>query len=809
MKISRIIVENKERNYILNDVLKPIHIGTQIDSEIKITGPGNSNFLQVIVTSQKTILKLIHRNASIMVNGNELKDDHILKSKDIVVLYGVMITFEVKGADLIISFDENGSTYFTRAPEFKSKNDDISNEKIIASKFELGKTNQAINTKNTPAKWKIIVTSVFFILTIFSYLIFSAQSLKFEVNPSDIDEISIRGSWFKIPIGERYLLREGSYTAEIKKEGYYPLAHSFEVNESPGQIVSIELKKLPGIINIATNTEDIDQIIIDDTIYLTSSINKLQLEPGYHELTVSSSRFLTYSGSFFVNGMDISENIFIDMIPGWSEIYVDSIPSAAAIYQGNKEIGVTPSSIELLEGIHNISLIKTGFNAWDTILNVKANTKQDIGKIQLVPSNAILKIKTIPSGANISVDGRYRGQSPIDLSLLPEQDYSITFSKNGFNAVDRDIRMNAAEERPITVDLAAVLGKISITLNHGDANVFINGDSVGKGSQDLDLPATEHVLSITKEGYQTFERKINPRVNYPQKIEVNLISNEEFRQKNLKQFIVNSSNQKLRRIEPGDFIMGSSRREVGRRANEVIRNVKITQPFYIGTKEITNSEYRRFREPDNSSADFHPSLIADNNPVVNVSWSDAVEYCNWLSSIEGLQPVYVKRFEKWELLNPIPDGYRLPTEAEWSWAIRYQARKNNTIFSWGNRLPPARDHGNYADIAAKTLLPNIISNYEDGYSSSSPVGSFRSNSLGIYDGSGNVSEWVGDYYSIPVPGSNEIVINPTGPETGINYVIRGSSWRHAGITQLRNAYRDFGNKGRIDVGFRIAKNINE
>ena len=122
MKISRIIVENKERNYILNDVHKPIHIGTQIDSEIKITGPGNSNFLQVIVTSQKTILKLIHRNASIMVNGNELKDDHILKSKDIVVLYGVMITFEVKGADLIISFDENGSTYFTRAPEFKSQN---------------------------------------------------------------------------------------------------------------------------------------------------------------------------------------------------------------------------------------------------------------------------------------------------------------------------------------------------------------------------------------------------------------------------------------------------------------------------------------------------------------------------------------------------------------------------------------------------------------------------------------------------------------------------------------------------------------
>ena len=156
-----------------------------------------------------------------------------------------MISFEVRGTDLIISFDENGSTYFTRAPEFKSRNDNISDEKIIASKFELDKSNQAINRKNTPAKWKIIVTSVFFILTVFSYLIFSAQSLKFEVNPSDIDKISIRGAWFKIPIGERYLLREGSYTVEIKKEGYYPLTHSFEVNESPGQIVSCLLYTSP------------------------------------------------------------------------------------------------------------------------------------------------------------------------------------------------------------------------------------------------------------------------------------------------------------------------------------------------------------------------------------------------------------------------------------------------------------------------------------------------------------------------------------------------------------------------------------
>ena len=89
-----------------------------------------------------------------------------------------------------------------------------------------------------------------------------------------------------------------------------------------------------------------------------------------------------------------------------------------------------------------------------------------------------------------------------------------------------------------------------------------------------------------------------------------------------------------------------------------------------------------------------------------------------------------------------------------------------------------------------------------------PVGSLPMGRsvYGVYDMSGNVSEWVSDYYSIPTPGLTEILIDPKGPESGVQHVVRGSSWRHAGITQLRGSYRDFGSEGRIDVGFRVAKN---
>ena len=104
-------------------------------------------------------------------------------------------------------------------------------------------------------------------------------------------------------------------------------------------------------------------------------------------------------------------------------------------------------------------------------------------------------------------------------------------------------------------------------------------------------------------------------------------------------------------------------------------------------------------------------------------------------------------------------------------------------------------------------MPSILPGYDDGYASSAPVGTFPANALGIYDGGGNVAEWAQDYYSVPTPGQTKPISDPQGPQRGANRVIRGSSWMHAGIMELRMGYRDFGNRGRPDVGFRIARNV--
>ncbi len=70
-----------------------------------------------------------------------------------------------------------------------------------------------------------------------------------------------------------------------------------------------------------------------------------------------------------------------------------------------------------------------------------------------------------------------------------------------------------------------------------------------------------------------------------------------------------------------------------------------------------------------------------------------------------------------------------------------------------------------------------------------------------------MAEWVNDIYSVPTPGQTQAVVDPAGPDKGTHHVIRGSSWRHAGIMELRLSYRDFGTEPRTDVGFRIARNV--
>ncbi len=664
----------------------PLRLGTGTNCEIRLPGPGSSAVALLDELDREPFVQPVGTGGVLKINGETLRTSRKLVDGDELEFFGTrLILGEADGA-LRVSVRLEGSAYVTKPPELADSSATPAEETIVATAFRRAAETTPTEIRSPRARWQTVVGFAIGVLVLISWLLFTSKSIQFDVQPAGMDEISISGGWFKLPVGERILMREGTYTVNIKKQGYYDVAQSLLVDDAPSRTVIIEMRKLPGQLTITTEPTVDAFVTVDDTRVGHAPFGPLELEPGTHSVTVTADRFLPFSQRLTVPGLGLHQQLDVQLVPMWADVDVTSPPSGAAVFQGETQIGETPVRLELIEGTHSLSLIKDGFKAWDGSIDTVANIDQVLPTVQLEPANAQLRVLSIPRGANVSVNGRYRGQSPVTIALSPEVDYEIGLTKAGYGSSSRQVRLAAAASEEITVDMTARVGEVTVAVLPGDATVYIDGQA--RETERLLSGCRQHrtALEVRKDGYATFARSVTPRPGYPQTVQVRLLSDAEVIARSTATSMTTSQGQELRRVEAGAFEMGTSRREQGRRANEVLLPVVITKPFYIGTREVTNREFRRFRPGHDSGGSLHVALAGDMNPVVNVSWDDAVGYCNWLSAQEGLTPAYEKKFERWVPVNPTPDGYRLPTEAEWEWAIRYQATTDR------NDIPVGKSH---------------------------------------------------------------------------------------------------------------------
>jgi formylglycine-generating enzyme required for sulfatase activity/TolB-like protein len=232
-------------------------------------------------------------------------------------------------------------------------------------------------------------------------------------------------------------------------------------------------------------------------------------------------------------------------------------------------------------------------------------------------------------------------------------------------------------------------------------------------------------------------------------------------------------------VEGGTFTMGSPSNEPDRGSDEGPQRQVTVKSFYMGKHEVTQREWQELM--GNNPSKFR----GDNLPVEQVSWFEAVEYCNKRSVKEGLTPCYRGSGNSitcdWSA-----NGYRLPTEAEWEYAAK-GGNKNFLTYLYSG--------SNSAGAVA----------WYDGNSGSTThvVGTKAANDLGIYDMSGNVWEWCWDWYGGYGSGSQT---DPAGPSAGSNRVIRGGSGGN-GARNVRSSYRyNFGPSSRSNnLGFRLVR----
>jgi formylglycine-generating enzyme required for sulfatase activity len=320
----------------------------------------------------------------------------------------------------------------------------------------------------------------------------------------------------------------------------------------------------------------------------------------------------------------------------------------------------------------------------------------------------------------------------------------------------------------------------------------------------MELSAVEHHIEVRKEGWVTYTGTVTPAKGLDRTLQYRLMS--EDRSRALAQTastVYTQTGYLLRLIPAGAFSMGSERREQGRRPNEGLRRVTLKRPLYFGVTEVTNEEFRRFHPGHTSGLIDRHSIDLDDQPVTQVSWNEAAEYSNWLSERDNLPAAYEKKNDTYVLKRPVTIGYRLPTEAEWEYAARYAAPGQFRRFAWGDALPMTNDVGNLAGAETGNSLPATLPGYRDEYPLVAPVGKFKPTPLGLHDMSGNVSEWIDDYYLSfvdPAP-----VTDPLGPEEGTRHVIRGANWKSATAADLRLAWRDGADGASTTIGFRVVR----
>lgn len=265
---------------------------------------------------------------------------------------------------------------------------------------------------------------------------------------------------------------------------------------------------------------------------------------------------------------------------------------------------------------------------------------------------------------------------------------------------------------------------------------------------------------------------------------------------------VNSLKMEFSPIPPGEF-----NRQAGGAAKS--RLVKMTKPFHMGIHEVTVGQFRAFinatgyRTTAESSGkggvhrlpgkkpDFNPDWNwknpgfdqDDRHPVVQVTWHDAVAFCEWLSKHEG-------------------KTYRLPTEAEWEYASLSGSTKN---WFWGSNEVHTTRCANVADQEFQKLYGKVKSSISssDGYIFTAPVGSYFHSSLGLYDMHGNVQEWCSDWFD-PVYYTAAPEEDPTGPAKGTKRVQRGGSFASPHYdTSCNRRYDELPETMSSTSGFRV------
>lgn len=704
-----------------------------------------------------------------------------------------------------------------------------------------------------------LIATVVLTALVMGYLLL-ARSVSIESMPADA-ELDVDG-WFTPRIGSHWLLTPGTHAVYARAAGYKPLSTWITVTADTLQAQRVALTPLPGKLTISLTPVEKATVRVDGKLVGSAPGTVDELEAGTRSIEIAAARYLPFNATVEVRGKRLEETLEAKLTPAWADFTLSSKPAGANVRVDGQSLGATPYTGELIHGTRKISVSRKGWKPWARTIDVVAGQAVDIPDVTLAKADGLLEIVTNPPGAAITIDGRFRGEAPAKITVSPDRDHRVTVMKAGY--APRTATASAAPEEVanLALQLEPELADINLITEPADAELLVNGQPAGNATQRLSLPTHEHEIIVRKPGYATYRTVVTPRKGIDKHLRITLKTAAQMAADTappapavsppamqaaptpgagpapetlptpsaapppLQQM---SEAQQNVDIAQNPFIPDEIRAEAeaalrapppageGEIRTSLGQTLKrfdggtltlpqrpparLTRPFYLALREVTNADYRRFISSHVSRGVSGQDLNAGSLPVVGISWEAAASYCNWLSRRDSLPVFYQIRYGRVLGVNPAAVGYRLPTEAEWDWAAARGSKGEPLQYPWGSGFPPRARAGNFADESAKAHLEQVIRGYDDGFAASAPVGSYPPNAHGFYDLAGNAAEWIHDAFG-PAPADG---LNPLGPSNAAQHVVRGASWASANDSKLRARHRESAGAPRPDLGFRLAR----
>ena len=622
-------------------------------------------------------------------------------------------------------------------------------------------------------------------LALFSY----GQVFRYSVGPSEVAASFTleRRDGIAYSFFNRVLLFSDTTSYEFTHTGYRSEALEF-VRDSEQRAFHIELAPLPGYLDIVLSDEFPVTVKVDGQEQ--NVLSSIELARGNHIVTLLRGNSELVSESIEIQGFGASQQLEFDLAKHQAFLRISTQPTSAMIELNGTVIGTGNFEGGIVTGQSRLAVKRQGYESQIFDFTPNMSDTIDLGTVTLTPSPVSLSVSTIPSNASLLLDGKFVGESDTTFEVQPLKAFELVVRKPGYHEHRMVLKPEIGQNLSRTINFEQETVRFSIQIRpHG--TIVVNGISQGNAPQTLDVYPGD-VVEARSDGLSTQAFTVDSAHSADQSRSFELFApaDHAYRFAPEKQKV--SGNLELIRFPPLRF-----RRSVDSETKQVA-DIELNRPFYLGATEVTIEAYNLYRASTTAAA--------SKRPVINVSWVDAAKFCNWLSTKHDLTPFYViSAYNVLDAIDISSLGFRLPTEAEWEAGASFDWRSNRVFepYEWGSTSTIPIAFGNLAGGEVSKTRARYLAEFLDNHVRGAPVASYRPNFNGLHDMTGNVAEWVHDYYEIV----RETDTGPDylGPKIGFTHVVKGSSYETDDLSEVATHFRRFEIGKKETVGFRVAR----